>query len=508
MSPHITEFPLFTFLFADLHAHMMAIPFTLLVIGLGLNLAVGLRKEGWLWSAISCLALGLALGSLWVINSWDYPSYLLLVLALLALAAYLRSGTAEAKAGLLLGLALLAIVGSIALFLPFHQAYETFNTGLEASKWRTPLDRYIGIYGLFLFIVVSFLLYQLRPGIIGFFSDLAQRRLPSGRSHGAMLVALGPGLLLVLFLAVAGYWTGVVLMAALWATGLAGWQLLSSAQAGDEAGAGPGIEKAYTVVPLLLLGMGLSISIGLDFVRVTGDIGRMNTVFKYYLEVWVLFSLAAAYMLWRLLDSGFLRSLVPTARGVWVGVLIMLLGSSLIYTVLGTKDRLTDRFAPGPLTLDGEAFLNSALYGQSDQILELKWDLAAIRWLQDNAQGSPVVLEAHGEQYHWNARIASYTGLPTVLGWPWHQTQQRTPYSKGVFKRAAHITEMYNTIDQDRAEELMRGYQVKYIVLGELERIYYQERGLAKFALMEEQGRLEQVFENSGVTVYRTSWDQ
>jgi len=361
---------------------------------------------------------------------------------------------------------------------------------------------------LFLFIVVSFLLYQLRPGIIGFFSDLAQRRLPSGRSHGAMLVALGPGLLLVLLLAVAGYWTGMVLMAALWATGLAGWQLLSSAQAGDEAGAGPGIEKAYTVVPLLLLGMGLSISIGLDFVRVTGDIGRMNTVFKYYLEVWVLFSLAAAYMLWRLLDSGFLRSLVPTARGVWVGVLIMLLGSSLIYTVLGTKDRLADRFAPGPLTLDGEAFLNSALYGQSDQILELKWDLAAIRWLQDNAEGSPVVLEAHGEQYHWNARIAIYTGLPTVLGWPWHQTQQRTPYSKGVFQRAAHITEMYNTIDQDRAEELMRGYQVKYIVLGELERIYYQEPGLAKFALMEEQGRLVQVFENSGVTVYRTSWDQ
>jgi uncharacterized membrane protein len=296
-------------------------------------------------------------------------------------------------------------------------------------------------------------------------------------------------------------------MGALLATGLASWDLLSTDSAGD--GQGAGVEsKAYAVVPLLLLGVGLSISIGLDFVRVTGDIGRMNTVFKYYLEVWVLFSLAAAYMLWRLLDSGFLRGLVPTVRGVWVGVLVLLLGSSLIYTVLGTRDRLADRFVPGPLSLDGEAFLNDALYNRSEQVLELKWDLAAIHWLQDNAKGSPVVLEAHGKQYYWNARIANYTGLPTVLGWPWHQTQQRTAYAQGVLERAAHVTEIYDTMDQERAEELLRGYQVEYIVVGELERLYYQERGLDKFALMQEKGGLKRVYENGGVTIYRTLWDR
>ena len=74
MSPHITEFPFFTFLFADLHAHMMVIPFTLLVIGLGLNLVVGLRSNSLQWTAVSATALALALGSLWVINSWDYPT--------------------------------------------------------------------------------------------------------------------------------------------------------------------------------------------------------------------------------------------------------------------------------------------------------------------------------------------------------------------------------------------------------------------------------------------------
>ena len=93
VSFHITEFPFFTFLFADLHAHMMAIPFTLLVIGLGLNLVVGLKVSGWLWVFAATMTLGLGLGSLWLVNSWDFPSYLILTIGLLLLAIPSGSGT-------------------------------------------------------------------------------------------------------------------------------------------------------------------------------------------------------------------------------------------------------------------------------------------------------------------------------------------------------------------------------------------------------------------------------
>ena len=495
MSPHITEFPFFTFLFADLHAHMMVIPFTLLVIGVGLNMVVGLRKEGWLWAALASLVLAVGLGSLWVINSWDYPSYLLLVLVLLGVAVYLRPGPPELKVGLLAIMALLVVIGSIVAFLPFHQTYETFNNGLEASKWRTPLDRYLGIYGLFLFIAVTFLLYELRREITGVVSSLRGGRLPTAAVIKGRLILLGPGLLLVL-LAVAGYWTGAVLLVVLLGVGWAGWALISSDRE----------DKAYAVVPLVLLAMGLCISIGLDFVRVTGDIGRMNTLFKYYLEVWVLFSLAAAYMLWRLVDSGFLGRMVPTARGVWLGVLLLLFGSSLIYTALGTKDRLSDRFDPTPLTLDGTAYMKIASHSESGKVLRLQLDLRAIEWLQDNVEGSLVVLEAHGEQYHWNARIASYTGLPTVLGWPWHQSQQRMAYAEGVVARAVDVAHIYNTFDIDLAIELLGRYGVEYIMVGELERIYYDAPGLKKFLLMEEQGHLRRVYEDGVVVIYRTSW--
>ncbi|MEK7815093.1 MAG: DUF2298 domain-containing protein, partial [Chloroflexota bacterium] len=153
-SSHITEFPFFTFLFADLHAHLMAIPFALLVIGLGLTLVVAPRQVGarWGWLAAASAMLALALGALWVINSWDYPSYLLLTLALLGLAVLLRPGPARRKLLLWAALGSGVVAVSFLAFLPFHQAYETFDTGLEASRWRTPIDRYLAIHGLFLFI--------------------------------------------------------------------------------------------------------------------------------------------------------------------------------------------------------------------------------------------------------------------------------------------------------------------------------------------------------------------
>ena len=138
VSWHITEFPFFTFLFADLHPHMIVIPFTLLLIGLGLSLVVGLRTGGIAWPAASVLALGVTLGSLWTINSWDYPSYLLLAVVLIGLAASLSPGSTGRKWVKAATLAGAVLVISILAFLPFHQSYETFQTGIEPSKWRTP----------------------------------------------------------------------------------------------------------------------------------------------------------------------------------------------------------------------------------------------------------------------------------------------------------------------------------------------------------------------------------
>ena len=261
-------------------------------------------------------------------------------------------------------------------------------------------------------------------------------------------------------------------------------------------------ERPFEIVPLALLGLALFIGIGVDLVRVEGDIGRMNTFFKYYLEIWVLLSIVSAYMLWHLGASGFLRPNLGLRSGVWMVVLAVLIGSSLIYTALGSRARISDRFTDGPSTLDGTAYMAEALHYEQEQPLELKWDKEAITWVQDNVVGSPVILEAHLSQYRWGARFANYTGLPTVIGWPWHQIQQRTDYSVAILDRAEDVREMYETTDEDRALSLLRQYGVKYVVVGDLERITYPGDGLGKFESM---GR--KVFENQGTAIYEARWN-
>ena len=106
------------------------------------------------------------------------------------------------------------------------------------------------------------------------------------------------------------------------------------------------------------------------------------------------------------------------------------------------------------------------------------------------------------EQYRWGARIANYTGLPTVLGWPWHQIQQRTAYSSTIQERARDVREMYETIDVERTLELLRQYRVKYVVIGDLERITYPGEGLRKFDEL-----AKKVFDNQGTAIYEARLD-
>ena len=149
--------------------------------------------------------------------------------------------------------------------------------------------------------------------------------------------------------------------------------------------------------------------------------------------------------------------------------------------------------------------MQQAVHRESEQPVNLKFDLESIRWLQDNVEGSPVVLEAHSDQYHWSGRVATYTGLPTVLGWPWHQTQQRMAYDFTIRDRAAAVREIYESTDMERTQALLSRYDVEYIVVGELERIYYSAQGIRKLEEMSKAGLVRPVFRNEGVVIYRTT---
>jgi uncharacterized membrane protein len=133
----------------------------------------------------------------------------------------------------------------------------------------------------------------------------------------------------------------------------------------------------------------------------------------------------------------------------------------------------------------------------------LKWDYDVIRWFQSNVAGTPVVAEGQSGLYRWQDRISINTGLPTIIGWDWHQRQQRSIMPGQVIDYRVQDTRLlFDSPSVSEAQRILAQYGVKYIVVGGLERAYYAPEGLAKFDVMVQQHLLIVAYQNEGTTVY------
>jgi uncharacterized membrane protein len=245
----------------------------------------------------------------------------------------------------------------------------------------------------------------------------------------------------------------------------------------------PGLPDEKRLV-LLFIGTGLMLTLMVEVVVVAGDIGRMNTVFKFYLQAWTLFSVSCGAAI------SWLVKAMPRWDLRWRTVFQVLLGFFIfavaLYPLLGTIAKVSDRMeAAAPHTLDGMTYMQYATYHDEGVAMDLSQDYHAIRWIQDHVEGSPVILEANSVEYHWGTRFTIYTGLPGVIGWNWHQRQQRTinPH-EWVFERVDAVHQFYQTEDLEWSEDFLREFDVRYIILGQLERAKYPGPGLEKFEEM------------------------
>ena len=182
----ITEFPFFTFLFADLHAHMMAIPFTVLVVGLSLAVVLAaanrtkstsrlagraahvrgiLRSKLMDVGVLRLAILGIAVGSLAPLNTWDLPTYLIVAAAAILFAEFITHGGLGLIVLLRAGVkaAFMAVAG-FAAFLPYHLAGETFYNSVQSTTNSTTLWQFLAISGLFVFIIGTFAVDELAGG--------------------------------------------------------------------------------------------------------------------------------------------------------------------------------------------------------------------------------------------------------------------------------------------------------------------------------------------------------
>lgn len=241
---------------------------------------------------------------------------------------------------------------------------------------------------------------------------------------------------------------------------------------------------------------------------------RMNTVFKFSLFAWLLFGSAAGILLVRLWDAslrlggtaishqplgivarpehdvrtGRVRECLARAPALalvlpFAATAIVLLG--LVYPVFGTPTRLEQTMptTPSAPSLDGYAWMKEGwILNATGERVDFSGDLQAIDWLNEHAtDGNPVIVEAAIGPYRGNgSRISSATGLPAVIGWDRHQRQQR--YPEGITRRMSDVETLYNTTDLQEKMELLRRYRARYVIVGDVERLWNPEESPAPYA--------------------------
>lgn len=496
----INEMPYFTFLYGDLHAHMMNMPLNLLAALFLFNewaQAGRDRRRG--IERFLALALGaMTVGLMQATNTWDWPSMTVFALFGLGYAWRRRHASRWRARGAALDL-LVGLGGFMALSLAFALPYSSWHatTYNSLQLWeggKTPLWAYFDIHGLFLFLVVSLLLWEsgrwLRETPV---KVLRGRR----QAFGISIIVFILAGLLTLALGLADY------QAALIALPLLAWSAVLFLR--------PHQSLSMRFM-LALIGLALSLTLIVEMVVVGGDIGRQNTVFKFYIQAWLLWSVAGGAAFSCLFQAS--RQWKRGLRVLWHIPCILLFGMAGLYPIMATPARALDRMSSDlPLTLNGLDYMKQATHwesapdGDGGGFIDFSVDYELIRWMQENIVGSPVIMEGrrYPSEYQWNGRFSIATGLPSVLGWNFHQRQQRTldPLPRWVEQRDWTIRLFYDTADMDIAVDIIYHYDVKYIVHSGLERVHSDPAGREKFEDMVERGLLSVAYAVEGGVIYQ-----
>jgi YYY domain-containing protein len=533
----IDEFPGFSFLLGDMHPHVLALPFVLLALAIALRALLDeAGTEGSWWEPVKRLSwlVPLSLGALAFLNTWDFPIYLVVLLAAYGLGRWRQYGRLNWALVRDVGLTggAVAVLGFL-FYLPFYVGFQSQAGGLLPTLYvGTRFRQYFVMFGPFLVALA---------GLLAVFAWRLRREDPGTRlvrpwlgwTAAFILVPLALMLLLVLAMvvtptgrqmledirhvpavyAIVGDEPWLPLLGRLLLVKLRTWVMPlvvagmaalgvvllrhTIPSAGGEGGPherGPFRHPSIQFV-LLCAVAGLLLTLSVEFVYLVDNFRvRMNTIFKFYFQAWVLMAIASAFAVYWLSRA---REGMPQAERLVRTLLLVgfwaLFACGMVYPVLGNYSRAGGfDFEP---TLDGTAYLANS---HAD-------DYAAIAWLNENVEGAPVILEtpgSGGKSYVYEGRVSALTGLPTLLGWAGHEGQWRGSYEIQS-ARAPEIETIYNTPDPELAGTLLDKYDVTYVYVGPMERSTYEQRGLRKFGQF-----MDVVYENEGVTIYRMSGSQ
>lgn len=485
MTTVISEFPSFSFVLGDLHAHVLSLPLMMLALAIVTQLVADAGRF-MSWRKMfrgRYLQSALCLGALGFANSWDWATMMVLLGLVLVLAAGGDvTGRWRRRAIAIVSCVLISLFG-ILLYTPFYRDLTSQVRGIGLAYWTKTSSRH-------LFLVLGGWLLPLTLEL-SWGRRLAWEALSAGERRGLWggLAALacmpwiatlalggwGRALLGLGIWLAKGPWTAALLLALLTLALLA---LLAEEKRGAVLTIGGSI-MAYGMV---FIGLGLVYGAEFLYVRDMFDT-RMNTVFKLYYQAWILFGLGG----WVAIGQAF-------CRGGWqravAGACTALLVASCWYGLAAGWTRAL-RY-PGEWTLDGTAYL--------DEVSPCEG--AAIRWLAAEATPDDVVLEAPGKEFDARtSRLSAWSGVPTVIGWPGHEAQWRGSDDE-VAARVADVDALYLSRNAARVSELLAHHGVTYLYVGpsEVERYALRPVNVTWYGTF-----LEEAFACEQAVLYRVS---
>lgn len=512
----ITEFPFFSFILGDLHAHVLSLPFAVLALGLALDiflrplLPAEAGGASGVWAFLpppgALVRIGVAalvVGGLYALNSWDLPTYAVVYLAAGALPIVIARRRVQWREW---GAAAIFAVGCYVLWLPFHLKFTsliggepfdlpepwgslplipTISKTLGLVIWgKTPIDQFFTIYLLPWVAGLLFLVWRWR---------LARDATQNGGMTTPILAVLGLGLVSALLQMPLILYAGMIL--ALAVTILRQWQTLQ-------------LDSHPDLFVLGLFGAAFALVLVTE-VFFIHDVfaNRMNTIFKVYYQAWVLLAVATGYAVIQIVTVR-----VAERREAWrlpaTAVLILLLVATMAYPLYSSNAR-TEEFKVSS-DLDGLAFVQRAE----------PEEYQGITWAREHIPTGSVVAEAPGCSYGEyfglpHDRVSAFAGVSTVLGWGGHESQWRggdPELLSELGPRTGDVNTLYATTDVGEAQRIMDRYGIEYVYVGVFERNGYGDgsqckaggkyptAGLAKFDTM-----MQRVFESDGglVVVYK-----
>ncbi|MGB9176722.1 MAG: DUF2298 domain-containing protein [Methanoregula sp.] len=427
----INEYPLFSFLWGDVHAHVISLfnqAFLIFLLLFAYRKWESLESRG-RWAV--CLLCAISLGSMPLINTWDVLLYAPITLFFGALILWRNRSTIREPASwmFLITIPLLSILA----YLPFYLQLVT-NTG-GISLVHTPSEplQFLLVNGLFIAIFIAVLSkdMQKRPWY----------------------------LLAVLPFVLAGYY----------AAAIAAIPLIYL------------IIKNEKKLPDLLAIPGLVILVLCEFFYLKDSMGdtyfRMNTVFKCYLPIWMMLGIAAFSMvaIW-LQDWGKIPRTSNRVSAVAAVIVIVCL-FAMPFLVSFTYDY-------GTGTLDGLAYLDNTHPADADAVSFLR-----------SLSGNELIVEAEGGDYTYYSRISSFTGIPTIIGMPFHEFMWRGDKDGWFGTRSTDVRMIYE--QQEETIPLMKKYHATLLYVGDPERERYNVTLPA--------AGLEKIYSSGGTDIYRLS---